>query len=243
MSQSPEKLSLAEALSAARETRGLELGPGVLARTPEVFRQHFGDRPAVLVADTNTFAVAGQAVLDSFRQAGQRLPRAVYLYRPEALRRTQIRGRPGGSVAGPQCHPHRCRLGHASMTWPSWQPIGPAAVHGGGHGCFDGRLHCLWSSITYQSSKQTFTCPAPTAVVADLDILCAAPVAMNASGYADLLAKTSAGADWLVADALGVEPIDRKAWAIVQGGLREAVANPAGVRSGNPKPSASLPRA
>jgi glycerol-1-phosphate dehydrogenase [NAD(P)+] len=56
---------------------------------------------------------------------------------------------------------------------------------------------------------------------------------MNASGYADLLAKTTAGADWLVADALGVEAIDRTAWAIVQGGLREAVANPAGVRNRN----------
>jgi glycerol-1-phosphate dehydrogenase [NAD(P)+] len=54
---------------------------------------------------------------------------------------------------------------------------------------------------------------------------------MNASGYADLLAKTTAGADWLVADALGVEPIDRMAWVIVQGGLREALADPAGVRN------------
>jgi glycerol-1-phosphate dehydrogenase [NAD(P)+] len=87
------------------------------------------------------------------------------------------------------------------------------------------------ASITYQGAKQTFKCPAPTAVVADLDVICAAPVEMNASGYADLLAKTTAGADWLVADALGVEPIDRTAWAIVQGGLREAVANPAGVRN------------
>ena len=91
------------------------------------------------------------------------------------------------------------------------------------------------ASITYQGSKQTFNCPAPMAVVADLDVICAAPEEMNASGYADLLAKTTAGADWLVADALGVEAIDRTAWAIVQGGLREAVADPAGVRNRNPE--------
>ena len=71
------------------------------------------------------------------------------------------------------------------------------------------------------------------AVVADLDIIRAAPAGMNASGYADLLAKTTAGADWLLADALGVEAMDRKAWNIVQGGLREAVSNPAGVRRGD----------
>jgi len=87
------------------------------------------------------------------------------------------------------------------------------------------------ASITYQGSKQTFSCPAPTAVVADLDVICAAPEGMNASGYADLLAKVPAGADWVVADGLGVEPIDPTPWAIVQGGLRAAVANPAGVRN------------
>ena len=91
------------------------------------------------------------------------------------------------------------------------------------------------ASITYRGSKQTFSCPAPTAVVADLDVICAAPAELNASGYADLLAKTTAGADWLVADALGVEAVDRTAWAIVQGGLRKAVANPAGVRNRDPE--------
>jgi glycerol-1-phosphate dehydrogenase [NAD(P)+] len=86
-------------------------------------------------------------------------------------------------------------------------------------------------SITCQGSKRNFDCPAPLAVVADLDVICAAPAGMNAAGYADLLAKTTAGSDWLLADALGVEAIDRKAWNIVQGGLREALANPEGVRN------------
>ena len=45
------------------------------------------------------------------------------------------------------------------------------------------------ASITYRGSKQTFDCPAPKGVVADLDIIAAAPPAMNASGYADLIAK------------------------------------------------------
>jgi glycerol-1-phosphate dehydrogenase [NAD(P)+] len=88
------------------------------------------------------------------------------------------------------------------------------------------------ASITYQGAKQTFNCPAPRAVVADLDIIRRAPPDMTASGYADLLAKVTAGADWIVADALGAEPIDPRAWAIVQGGLRDALADPAGARAG-----------
>jgi glycerol-1-phosphate dehydrogenase [NAD(P)+] len=70
-------------------------------------------------------------------------------------------------------------------------------------------------------------------VVADLDVITAAPREMNAWGYADLLAKVTAGADWIIADALGVEPIDPLAWNIVQGRLREAVSDPAGIQSGN----------
>jgi glycerol-1-phosphate dehydrogenase [NAD(P)+] len=87
------------------------------------------------------------------------------------------------------------------------------------------------SSITCQGSKRTFECPAPMAVVADLDVICAAPAGMNAAGYADLLAKTTAGADWMLADALGIEAIDPKAWNIVHGGLRQALADPVGVRN------------
>jgi glycerol-1-phosphate dehydrogenase [NAD(P)+] len=91
------------------------------------------------------------------------------------------------------------------------------------------------ASITHHGSKQTFDCPAPVAVVADLGVIAAAPAEMNAWGYADLLAKITAGADWIVADALGVEPIDSLPWNIVQGRLREAVSDPAGIRAGDRK--------
>jgi glycerol-1-phosphate dehydrogenase [NAD(P)+] len=88
------------------------------------------------------------------------------------------------------------------------------------------------ASITYRGSKQTFNCPAPELVVADLDILCAAPPELSAAGYGDLLAKLPAGADWLLADALGVEPLHPEAWQLAQGSLSAALSNPEGVRRG-----------
>jgi glycerol-1-phosphate dehydrogenase [NAD(P)+] len=88
------------------------------------------------------------------------------------------------------------------------------------------------ASITHQGAKQTFHCPAPVGVIADLEIIRHAPPEMTASGYADLIAKITAGADWIVADAVGAEAIEPRAWAIVQGGLRTALANPAGARAG-----------
>ena len=54
----------------------------------------------------------------------------------------------------------------------------------------------------------------------------------EAAGYADLLAKITAGADWILADALGLEPIDSVAWELVQGPLMGALSDPAGVRNG-----------
>ena len=89
------------------------------------------------------------------------------------------------------------------------------------------------ASITHEGAKQTFDCPAPRAVIADLAVIREAPEWMTAAGYADLAAKITAGADWILADALGAEPIDPRAWAIVQGGLRDALADPAGARAGH----------
>jgi glycerol-1-phosphate dehydrogenase [NAD(P)+] len=90
------------------------------------------------------------------------------------------------------------------------------------------------ASITSKGSKRTFDCPAPRAVLADLEVISRAPPGMNASGYADLVAKTSAGADWIVAEALEVEPIDPGVWATVQKLLHAWVDSPAAIARGEP---------
>ena len=63
--------ALAKALSAARETRSLEIGAQATANTARIFADQFGERQAIIVADTNTFRVAGKKVADSFRAAGR----------------------------------------------------------------------------------------------------------------------------------------------------------------------------
>ena len=89
------------------------------------------------------------------------------------------------------------------------------------------------ASITAEGAKQTFSCPAPLAVLADTNIIRKAPGIMTASGYADLFAKVTAGADWILADWMGVEKIDETAWSIVQDGLHDALANPEGAAAGD----------
>jgi len=50
------------ALQEATDTQNVNIGRGALASVPGVFREGFGDNPAVVVADGNTFEVAGKEV-------------------------------------------------------------------------------------------------------------------------------------------------------------------------------------
>ena len=232
--QAAPKLSLAEALRSARETRALLLGSGVLRETGRVFREQFPGNRAVIVADANTFALAGGAVTDALVAAGVALE-APFLYTDPGLYaefrfveelEAALRKHDAIPVAvGSGTLNDLAKLAAHRAGRPGYLCVATAASMDG--------YTAFGASITFQGAKQTFNCPAPRAVVADIEVIRRAPPEMTAAGYADLLAKVTAGADWLIADALGVEPIDARAWAIVQGGLREALADPAGARHGD----------
>ena len=89
------------------------------------------------------------------------------------------------------------------------------------------------ASITFEGNKQTFSCPAPYGMVLDSEISAAAPKHLAASGYADLIAKIPAGADWMIADVMGAEAMDDFSFDLVQDGLREALSAPAAVFEGD----------
>jgi len=234
MAEKVKIYSLAEALSAASETRSLEIGPGAKNATPRIFREQFGQRPAVIVADLNTYPVAGQAVVDAFRAAGHPLLEPFIFHAVDLhaefrfVEELEAALRPHTAIAvavGSGTINDLTKLVSHRLERPYMCVATAASMDG---------YTAYGASITFQGAKQTFFCPAPTAVVADVDVISAAPGEMNAWGYADLLAKIPAGADWLVADALGVEPIHPQGWAIVQGRIRELVGNPAGIRRRDP---------
>lgn len=227
-----QKLTLAEALAAARETRALEMGRNNLADAPKLFRKFFPGKTAVLVTDTNTFQLAGKTVQDAFTAAGETvLAPFVFddadLYAEyrfvEKLQAAMAKHEAIAVAVGSGTLNDLAKLASHQVGRPYMCVATAASMDG---------YTAFGASITYQGAKQTFNCPAPTAVLADLDIICAAPLAMTASGYADMMAKITAGADWILADALGAEAIDPKSWSIVQGRLREALSDPDGVRAG-----------
>src|SRR5947207_2180515 len=61
---------LSEALRSAVETRSVNIARGILSRAPHLFGEQFGNRPAMIIADHNTFAAAGEAVVAAFQSAG-----------------------------------------------------------------------------------------------------------------------------------------------------------------------------
>ena len=232
--------ALAKALRAARDTRSLEIGAQAAAGTARAFREQFGARPAVIVADTNTFRVAGQIVADSFRAAKHPVLEPFIFHSPDLYAENRFVAELEAALQKHEAIP--VAVGSGTIN-----DLAKLAAHRANRpylavataASMDGYT-AFGASITFEGSKQTFLCPAPTAVVADTDIICGAPAVMNAWGYADLLAKVTAGADWIVADALGVEPIDAAAWEIVQSRLRPMTADAAGVRAAQPSAIAQL---
>jgi glycerol-1-phosphate dehydrogenase [NAD(P)+] len=221
---------LQAALRTARDTRLLELARGARRKTAEAFAALFGGSTAMVIADEHTLEVAGKDVIDSLRRSGQRAVDPVVLAAEglyaEYTFVDELVGRLAPTDAVPiavgagaindlvKLAAHRC--GRPYMAVATAASMDGYTAYG--------------ASITYRGSKQTFDCPAPRGVIADLDVIAEAPEGMNASGYADLAAKCPAGADWMLADALGEEPINRAVWSTVQDQLRFWMADPGGVR-------------
>ncbi|MDQ6949602.1 MAG: sn-glycerol-1-phosphate dehydrogenase [Actinomycetota bacterium] len=229
------------ALRNATDTADVVIGAGVLSSVDEMFGRSFGEQSAVVVADENTFKVAGKEVLQHLQAAGRRTVDP-YIF-------------PGRPTLHAE-YPHIEKLGESLRTHDAI----PVAVGSGSlndivkrasYECkrrymtvgtaasMDGYT-AFGAAITKEGYKQTMTCPAPRAMLADLDIMRNAPPRMTSSGYADLLGKVPAGADWLVADALEIEKVNAPVWSLVQGPLRHATGSPAELHAGDEQALGSL---
>ncbi|MGH7945591.1 MAG: sn-glycerol-1-phosphate dehydrogenase [Opitutaceae bacterium] len=227
------KLTLSEALSSARETRALVIGSGVLRETARVFKEHFSGSRAVVVADERTFTGAGRFVHELLAADNVACLEPFVFTDPALCAEFRFVKQLGDSLRRHDAVPVAVGSGTINdlVKLAAHRTGRPAYLCVATAASMDGYT-AFGASITYQGAKQTFNCPAPRAVVADLDVIRHPPSELTAAGYADLSAKITAGADWILADALGAEPIDPRSWAIVQGGLRDSLDDPAGARAG-----------
>ncbi|TCC91943.1 sn-glycerol-1-phosphate dehydrogenase [Pedobacter frigiditerrae] len=223
-----------DALAAASETKALRIGKGLLSQVADLFSEQFPNQTAVIIADTTTYKIAGDKVYDELQKAN--IPQlnpyvynhpdlyAEYAFVDELVDFLKTNNAIPIAVGSGTINDLTKLASH--LTERQYMCVATAASMDG--------YTAFGASITADGAKQTFNCPAPQACLADIDIICNAPSEMTAAGYADLFAKITAGADWILAGSLNVEPIDEKAWSIVQDGLHDALSDPEGVHNGDP---------
>lgn len=225
------------ALKTADETRQIAFGENVLSQTGKIFANTFPGKKAIVVADGNTWAACGEDVVASLAQAGVEFATDPYIfpgtptlyagYENVEILREHIR--PLGeetvvcSIASGTLN-DLAKLASGELGREYMNVCTAASVDG---------YASFGASIAKDGFKITRNCPAPAALVADVGVMAAAPQRLTATGYGDLIEKIPAGADWILADELGIEPIDDYVWSLVQGPLRNTLADPEAVAEGD----------
>ena len=235
-----------EILKETPDTRMCRLGPGVTEQAAELFRELFpAAKRALVVDDVNTRRVAGERVIALLKDAG--IDVAEYTVNPDGswFHATYDKVEEVRDVIKAHLPAIPVAVGSGTindLVKRGGEEAGVRYMVVGTAASMDGYTS-YGAAITKDGMKQTLPCRAPLGALVDSQVSAEAPKEMTASGYADLLAKIPAGADWILADAIaaalpetekhGCERIHPLAWKCVQGPLRASLANPAGVATGD----------
>lgn len=225
-----------EILKETPDTKACRLGPGVTEQAASLFRELFpSSSRAIVVDDVNTKRVAGDRVIALLRAAG--LETLEYTICPDGswFHATYDRIEEVREAIRAAGLPTPVAVGSGTindLVKRASDELGLRYMVVGTAASMDGYTS-FGAAITKDGMKQTLACRAPLGALVDSKIAAEAPREMTASGYADLLAKVPAGADWILADAIGSEPIHPLAWRCVQGPLLDSLSNPVGVASGD----------
>ena len=221
------------ALQRARDTKALEFGEGAMERLPKMLEALFPGKKVVIVADDNTYNAAGRKVCGILDAAGTQMEDSFIFKDPDLYAEWSYLQQLEAYLKERDAVPVAVGSGVINdLTKLASHHLGRRYVIVGTAASMDGYT-AYGASITYEGNKQTFDCPAPLGVVFDPAVAAKAPAGMSASGYADLLAKVPAGADWIISDAVGSEAIDDFAFGLVQKNLRKALSDPAAVADGD----------
>ena len=188
----------------------------------------------MLVADGNTFPVLGQKVQAALQGRGLNVKSVVFsepevipdedfifqvLLRADQVARTYLAVGSGTLTDITRIVSHRTRCQFISL------PTAPSV---------DG-FTSPSASLAVRRIKTTVIAQPPMAVFADLGTLAAAPQAMIASGYGDILGKAIALADWQLGHLLWDEPYSPEVAARVRKTLEACIAATAEIGRATPE--------
>ena len=225
-----------EALTKTTDTKACVIGPGATEAAAKMFGELFPDaKKAIVIDDPRTRAVAGERVIGLLKAAG--LEVAEHVINPDGsdfhATYAKVEEVREAIAAADGAIPVAVGSGVINdLTKRACGELGLRYMVVGTAASMDGYT-AYGAAITKDGMKQTMGCKAPLGCIVDSAVAAAAPKEMTASGYADLIAKIPAGADWIIADLIGSEAIHPLAWKLVQGPLRDTLSNPVGCASGD----------
>ena len=225
-----------EALEKATDTKACVIGAGATESAAKMFREIFpGAQRAIVVSDPRTRKVAGARVVELLKASGVEVAEHVICADGSWFHATYDKVE---EVRDAICSCNRTipiAVGSGTindLVKRSSEELGLRYMVVGTAASMDGYTS-FGASITKDGIKQTMPCKAPLGCIVDSAVAAKAPQEMTASGYADLIAKVPAGADWMLADAIGSEAIHPDAWRFVQEPLRDSLSNPSGCAAGD----------
>ena len=225
-----------EALTQTTDTKACVIGPGAAEAAAQMFGELFPEsKKTIVIDDPRTRAVAGAHVIDLLKAAGRNV--AEHVINPDGsdfhATYAKVEEVREAIAAVDNAIPVAVGSGVINdLTKRACGELGLRYMVVGTAASMDGYT-AYGAAITKDGMKQTMECKAPLGCIVDSAVAAAAPKEMTASGYADLIAKIPAGADWIIADLIGAEAIHPLAWKLVQSPLRDTLSNPSGCASGD----------
>ncbi len=220
-----QKDFIQRALQETMDTKAVLIEKGALKKVPQVYKQLFGDKKAIIVTDKRNEIFATE--VDSYMRNEGIVMEDMYIFdhpkffanwtfieqlEKDLIDKEAIAIGIGAGVINDLIKLASEHLGRQYMIVATAASMDGYTAYG--------------ASITYEGNKQNFDCKAPLGVVFDPEVAVNSRAGQSASGYADLLAKVTAGADWIIADALGIDKIDIFAFNLVQKRLKDSLSEP-----------------
>lgn len=209
----------------------LEISKGALDKVASIVKEGGFKKPFV-ISDCNTQAIAGDAVLRQL--AAAEIPHSSFVFADsslspdeEAVGRLLMHYDPtcdliigvGAGTINDVCRFFSYQLGiqyYIVATAPS----------------MDGYASSV-APLIKNNLKTTFECHAPTAIIADLDILAEAPKEMIAAGFGDVVGKYSCLADWKLSSIINDEYYCQRVADLTRRSLERTVELREGIAKGD----------
>lgn len=225
------------------QTRQFSIGRGVVDSAGEVAARELTPGPILLVDDPTTRTIAGEVAARSFRAAGfdvHHLTLTTHHHRLEATSEevsrvqsaaAEIPGLVGMVAVGAGTLNDLAKLASFRLGLPYAVVATAASMNG---------YTSAIAAILDQGVKRTIPCAPPAVVIADLDIVAAAPRELTLSGLGDLLSKPVSSGDWRLSHLLMGENFSEVPIQLVEVAFKRVREAADGIGKGEPEAVGAL---